>query len=279
MKPGLGAGLLAAAAFMFMLTWILGICSTSLTDWWYIEPSSTAGRHEGIWSTCTGDTCFSTNQYSGGCKALLDTVRAFSILTIIFAFFTMCLILAMIFLGESLWFGALICGVLTMCFAVLPWSIYMGFLDQCVPWRSPGITKGAGWCLAVSCLPMAIVGLMFLGMWYCFGRGEGAAGAAAGATGMAGAAGAGGAACVPAGYPPAYGAGAYPGAYPGAYSAYPGTYSAYPGAAPAYGAGYYPPTYTGGAAYPTATYPTTYTAAPPMAYYPGTPMGSPMIQI
>lgn len=173
-----------------------------------------------------------------------------------------------------------------VCFAVLPWSIYMGFVDQCVPFRPMGLIKGAGWCLAVSCLPMALVGLMFLGMWYCLGRspaGAAAAGAAvgafdakAGATGTAATYYPGTAYAYPAaGAAPTYTA--YPTASYGAYPAAP-TYGAYPTAT--YGAGY-PATYTG-AAYPSYSAPAAATYTVPASspgFYAATPSGTPMVHI
>lgn len=154
--------LLYTAAFLFLVTWVLSIASTSLSDWIWLW-TTTLGPHEGLWSTCWSDLCVPANQYSRGCWALLNTVRAFSILTIIFGFLTMALVLAMVSRDSAgLWASALISAILTVIFSVLPWSIYLGFTDQCV---ISGVTKGAGWCLAVAAFPVACVGLFLLLLW------------------------------------------------------------------------------------------------------------------
>lgn len=110
----LGRGLLGTAAALFLATWVISIASTSLSDWVWLW-TTTIGPHEGLWSTCWSDLCVPANQYSGGCWALLNTVRAFSILTIIFGFVTMALVLALMRRDSpGLWASALVCAILTV---------------------------------------------------------------------------------------------------------------------------------------------------------------------
>lgn len=126
-----------------------------------------------------------------------------------------------------------------MIFSILPWTIYLGFTSQCV---ISGVTKGAGWCLAVAAFPIATVGLLLLLVWIGLrlcGRGNPLGSSSSGAA-LAGAGGA--------------GAGAV----------------AYPNVA------YYP--VTAAEQQPTPVYPT-YTAVPgaPVAYYGPTPAATPML--
>lgn len=176
---------------MFFVVCAISIISTSMPDWWWWI-DSTSGVHEGLWSTCYGHNCASANEYSGGCQGLLNVVRAFSVMTILFSFFTLVCTILMLLLITSAAIPGIIFGLLTVyvsfpsslpdlfliicfffaevpfsfavqvCCSVIPWSVYLGFLSQCV---APGIHKGSGWSLAVAALPIASVGLLLMLAW------------------------------------------------------------------------------------------------------------------
>ena len=104
----------AGAAFFYFVVWVISIISTSIPDWWWFL-DSTSGVHEGLWSTCWAHTCVPVNQYDQGCTAMLNVVRAFSGMTILFGFFAFvdCL---MLFYGITKYFlWGLTCGFLTVC--------------------------------------------------------------------------------------------------------------------------------------------------------------------
>lgn len=180
-----GFKFLATSVFMFLVTWVLGIASTSMADW-YCLWSSSDGPHEGLWTACFSSTCESNNKYTGGCLALLNTVRAFSIITIILGFFAMVLA-AVLWFMEGLWAVAVLVGFLAFASSILPWTIYLGFLSECgYPTVSSGFgIKGSGWTLAVAAFPCCAVGFFSLLIWTCHGR---AKEPIAGAKGGAGAA-------------------------------------------------------------------------------------------
>ena len=97
----------------FLAVWVISIISTSIPDWWWWI-DSTSGVHEGLWSTCYAHTCFPANEYSGGCQGLLNVVRAFSVMTIIFGFFAfVCAIMLVYFITSALIPG-IILGILTV---------------------------------------------------------------------------------------------------------------------------------------------------------------------
>lgn len=128
------------AAFFFLLTWIIEIAAIWLPNWWlvagngsqggwasyggYAKPGKTipdpyhladlVGMSEGLWSSCLGQ-CYPTNQYSGGCLGLLNVVRAFSIMTIVFGFFTWLLCMGLAFCMCHLATVAMVMGILTVC--------------------------------------------------------------------------------------------------------------------------------------------------------------------
>eukprot|EP00906_Rhabdomonas_costata_P028590 RCo040471 len=100
---------------------------------------SSSGLHEGLWSTCWGHSCVSASIYTNGCRSLLNVVRAFSVMTIIFGFFAFVFALVLIFRSSRAAIPAILFGVLTVCCSVITWAVYLGFVSQCV---IPGVTKG-----------------------------------------------------------------------------------------------------------------------------------------
>ena len=82
-------------------------------DWAWLGDASTGWR-EGLWYRCLWNTgCTSLNYYTGGCNAIISTVRAFSISTICLAFITMCWLL-LIIVREGCYIPATLLGFLTM---------------------------------------------------------------------------------------------------------------------------------------------------------------------
>eukprot|EP00906_Rhabdomonas_costata_P038786 RCo054890 len=172
-KPGLSKGIAGGAVLLWFVTFVISIISTSIPDWWWWL-DSTSGVHEGLWSSCWAHHCISANGYTGGCKALLNVVRAFSVMTIIFGFFNFVMSMLLIICVTSVMYPALICGFLTWVFALITWAVYLGFKGQCVIGSqyfvpsptytgytgssyyyygstagvtNPGVTLGSGWCL------------------------------------------------------------------------------------------------------------------------------------
>lgn len=156
---------IGVAAFFFLCTWVLSIPSTVLTDWLYLW-STTDGPHEGLWSSCWSNDCWSNNAYDTGCLAMLNSVRAFSIITICMGFFSMLLCIGMFMKGSDLvWYATAAVGFLTMCCSALPWSIYLGFYSECA---YPKAEKGAGWGLAIAAFPCAVIGFFAIMGWKCY---------------------------------------------------------------------------------------------------------------
>ena len=72
------------------------------------------GLQEGLWQSCLYSNCYPTNQYGGGCQGLLNVVRAFSIMTIIFGFFAFVASVALVFYSPGAAGWAIALGVLTV---------------------------------------------------------------------------------------------------------------------------------------------------------------------
>lgn len=169
MKSILGTGLLGSAAGLFLVCWVLSVVSTSVSDWVWLW-SAKEGPHEGLWSSCWSGSCTANNGYSGGCLAMLNLVRAFSILTITFGSLSIGLTLYLIVRESALWVVvAVLCALLTVGFSVPPWAVYLGFTSHCV---ISTVTKGSGWCLAVAAFSFATIALACLLLWVCIGRGS-----------------------------------------------------------------------------------------------------------
>eukprot|EP00906_Rhabdomonas_costata_P011530 RCo016436 len=193
MGYGVCKGTAGGAVFIFLLVWVLGIISTSIPDWWWAV-DSTHGVHEGLWSSCYGTHCFPANEYSGKCLGYLNTVRAFSVMTIILGFLTFVCALMLLFCINAIKPG-LVFGFLTVCFSIIPWSVYLGFINMCVngpywfvqQWSygagysstsvysyyptgtlpvSYNLTKGSGWCLSVAIFPISFLGFCILGYYF-----------------------------------------------------------------------------------------------------------------
>lgn len=129
MGYGAARGLAAGAVLMFFVVCAISIISTSMPDWWWWI-DSTSGVHEGLWSTCYGHNCASANEYSGGCQGLLNVVRAFSVMTILFSFFTLVCTILMLLLITSAAIPGIIFGLLTV-YVSFPSSLPDLFLIIC----------------------------------------------------------------------------------------------------------------------------------------------------
>jgi hypothetical protein len=141
----------------------MAVASTSINDWNYWEP---IGLREGLWQSCLFKNCMMNNYYWGACKPLLDTCRAFSIIVIFAGFVTMFFQVMLCFVDSIsgiIW--ALLLGFLTLGASVVPWSVYLGFVN--FPCVIVSGKRGAGWCLAVVYFVMAIIAYLLMIVTVC----------------------------------------------------------------------------------------------------------------
>eukprot|EP00906_Rhabdomonas_costata_P038777 RCo054878 len=188
-KPGLSKGIAGGAVLLWFVTFVISIISTSIPDWWWWL-DSTSGVHEGLWSTCWAHYCIPSNGYTGGCMSLLNVVRAFSVMTIIFGFFCFVCSLMMVFCIVKAVYPGLIFGFFAWTSALITWAVYLGFKGQCVmgsqffippeflnPYPETyyypvtgtvgvKITLGSGWCLAVAAFPIGLAAHLMDILWF-----------------------------------------------------------------------------------------------------------------
>eukprot|EP00906_Rhabdomonas_costata_P036233 RCo050869 len=144
----------AVAALCFFATWVVGIASTCMWEWWYfLSPNS--GPHQGLWSSCWDSSCSSNFPYSSQCMALLNVCRAFSVMTIIFGFFaTVTSFKLFKQQKDKMYFATVLVGFLTWSCSVIPWSVYLALMYQCL--QPSQLKNGAGWFLAVCAFTLAV---------------------------------------------------------------------------------------------------------------------------
>jgi hypothetical protein len=148
----------AAGVIFWLMVWSMAVASTSINDWNYWEP---IGLREGLWQSCLFQNCMQNNYYWGACKPLLDTCRAFSIMVIFLGLFSMFFHVMLCFIDSIsgiIW--ALLHGFCTVIAAVVPWSVYLAFVN--FPCVIVSGKRGAGWCLAVVYFVMAIIAYLLM---------------------------------------------------------------------------------------------------------------------
>ena len=107
-------GIAGGAAFFWFVVFVISVISTCIPDWWWWM-DSTSGVHEGLWSTCWAHYCVPANNYDSGCMSMLNVVRAFSVMTIIFSFFAFVASLMLICCIQRAFRPGMIFGILAVC--------------------------------------------------------------------------------------------------------------------------------------------------------------------
>jgi hypothetical protein len=153
----------AAGTIFWFMVWTMAVASTSINDWNYWEP---IGLREGLWQSCLFQNCMQNNYYWGACKPLLDTCRAFSIMVIFAGLWTMFFNVMLCFVDSIsgiIW--ALLLGFVTVCSSVIPWTVYLAFVN--FPCVIVSGKRGAGWCLSVVYFVLSLIAFFFMVLTVC----------------------------------------------------------------------------------------------------------------